>query len=128
MGLHLDIHLDDFFGNGHNEVEPLPHDSLLYAPPPEDHPPVASRDDDKGAPTNEKDDDDQDDNANIPWIRLFELIQVDDFFRHAFLLLGVLTEMMRTTLANEPISKILGPFSLSSGQKTRPSSRTHSAH
>jgi hypothetical protein len=61
---------------------------------------VASRDDDKGAPTNEKDDDDQDDNSKIPWIRLFEFSQVDDFFRHVFLLLGVLAEMMRTTRAN----------------------------
>jgi hypothetical protein len=61
---------------------------------------VASRDDDKGAPTNEKDDAEQDDNCKIPWIRLFEFSQVDDFFRHRYPPLGVLTEMMPTIRAN----------------------------
>src|SRR5512136_7650 len=71
MGLDLDIHLDDSFGNRHYEVEPLPHDSLFYTSPPQANPPVASRDDDKGAPENDEDDEEQNEDSNGSRLRCF---------------------------------------------------------
>jgi hypothetical protein len=89
--LNLDIHLDDSFGNGHLEVEPLPHDSLLYTSPPEGNPPVASWDDDKGAPTNDNDEDEQNEHSNSSWLRPFEFKVLYGSIHHPSPLSSVLT-------------------------------------